>query len=107
MCDSAQSIMDGLYNGIGTTLHKDITNIVSRIIDTCIPKGWKLVTSAGSGTDSSPKFVSDNGIIIASMKIQSKKVVVIIHERDLEIAFCIGKEQNILHNLDMLRGYNV
>jgi hypothetical protein len=115
MCDSAQSIMDGLYNGIGTTPNKEIANIVTRIIDTCIPKGWKLVSSTGSGvgacTDSSPmpapKFVLENGSTIASMKIQSKKVVVIIHERDLEIAFCIGKEQTILHNLEMLRGYNV
>jgi hypothetical protein len=106
MCDSAQSIMDGLYHGIGsTTPNKEIANIVSRIIDTCIPKGWKLVT--GSNTDSTPKFVTENGSTIASMKIQSKKVVIIIHDRDLEIAFCIGKEQNVLHNLEMLRGYTV
>jgi hypothetical protein len=105
MCDSAQSIMDGLYNGIGAvaTLNKEIANIVSRIIDTCIPKGWKLA----SGTDSSPKFLAENGSTIATIKIQSKKVVVIIHDRDLEISFCIGKEQTILHNLEMLRGYTV
>lgn len=108
MCDSAQSIMDGLYNGIGsTTPNKEIANIVTRIIDVCIPKGWKLFNGSGSNTDSLPKFVSENGTIIASMKIQSKKVVVIIHDRDLEIAFCIGKEHTILHNLDMLRGYDV
>jgi len=105
MCDSAQSIMDGLYNGIGAvaTPNKEIANIVSRIIDTCIPKGWKLA----SGTDSSPKFLAENGSTIATIKIQSKKVVVIIHDRDLEISFCIGKEQTILHNLEMLRGYTV
>jgi len=105
MCDSAQSIMDGLYNGIGspTTPNKEIANIVSRIIDTCIPKGWKLLT----GPDSTPKFSDENGTIIASMKIQSKKVVVILHDRDLEISFCIGKEHTLLHNLEMLRGYNV
>jgi hypothetical protein len=101
MCDSAQSIMDGLYRA--STPNKDIANIVSRIIDTCAPKGWKLLT----GTDSSPKFVAENGTTIATIKIQSKKVVVILHDRDLEISFCIGKEQTILHNLEMLRGYTV
>ena len=103
MCDSAQSIMDGLYHGI--TPNKEIANIVSRIIDTCIHKGWKLAT--GSNTDSSPKFAAENGATIASMKIQSKKVVVILHDRDLEISFCIGKEQTIISNLEMLRGYTV
>lgn len=108
MCDSVQSIMDGLYQGIGAAAsptNKEIVNIVSRIIDTCIHKGWKLVT--GSNTDSSPKFVLDNGATIASMKIQSKKVVVILNDRDLEISFCIGKEQTIISNLEMLRGYTV
>jgi hypothetical protein len=101
MCDSVQSIMDGLYRG--SMPNKDIANIVSRIIDTCVSKGWKFL----AGTDSSPKFLAENGTTIATIKIQSKKVVVIIHERDLEIAFCIGKEHAILHNLEMLRGYNV
>jgi hypothetical protein len=110
MCDSVQSIMDGLYHGIGAaaTPNKEIANIVSRIIDTCIHKGWKLVSSSGLGSDSpTPKFVVENGATIASMKIQSKKVVVILHDRDLEISFCIGKEHTILHNLEMLRGYTV
>jgi hypothetical protein len=101
MCDSAQSIMDGLYRA--STPNKDIANIVSRIIDTCAPKGWKLL----AGTDSSPKFLAENGTTIATIKIQSKKVVVILHDRDLEISFCIGKEQTIIHNLEMLRGYTM
>ena len=83
--------------------NKEISNILSRVIDVCIGKGLLLNKDVdGSSTKlllQDPKTLFQVGVI----KIQTKKVVVTLNDNDVEIAFSFGKEKSVVKNLDILR----
>ena len=87
--------------------NKEISHILSRVIDVCISK--ELLINKDVDGSSTKLIIQDakSSNQIGFIKIQTKKIVVMLIDSDIEIAFSIGKEKSVVKNLDILRNFNL
>lgn len=83
--------------------NKEISNILTRVIDTCVSKG--LIVNKDTDGSINKLLLNDSktGKSIGIVKIQTKKIIVSINDCDIEISFSVGKEKSLVKNLDLFR----
>jgi hypothetical protein len=76
--------------------NKEISHILSRVMDVCVSKDLLINKDTdGSSTKlllQDAKTSNQVGII----KIQTKKIVVLLSDSDIEITFSLGKEKSVV-----------
>jgi hypothetical protein len=103
--DAKLEVIQTLNNS--SNQNKEISHILSRVMDVCISKG--LLINKDVDGSSTKLLLQDakSSNQIGSIKIQTKKIVVMLTDSDIEIAFSMGKEKSIVKNLDILRNFNL
>jgi hypothetical protein len=103
--DARTSVLQTLNNS--GSQNKEISHILSRVIDVCTAKGLILNKdmdgSCGKLLLNDAKTSNQVGII----KIQTKKIIVALNDSDVDISFSVGKDKSVIKNLDILRNFDL
>jgi len=100
--EDAKTIVINSLTNLGNQ-NKEITHILTRVTDMCGEKGLIINRDAEGSFTKLVILDSKTSNQIGLIKIQTKKIVVVLNDSDIEIAFSLGKEKSLVKNLDILR----
>jgi len=83
--------------------NKEISHILNRVMDVCVEKGLMINKDAEGSSIKLVLHESKTSNQIGLIKIQTKKIIVVLNDSDIEIVFSLGKEKSVVKNLDILQ----